>query len=116
MAAKPQHITSYEAWEHEVPSIIRQSPVWKSIAYRKALFLYDLVWEDCEKLMRDVRGQAIARQVIRSAGSVSANMEEGYGHGLGRDYARILGIALGGGARDTGLVLSRPEAFIPRSR
>ena len=86
---------SYQDWGVEVPATIQKSPVWKATAYRKALFLYDLVWEDCEILFKDVRGHTIAKQVIRSAGSISANMEEGYGHGLGPDYARILGIALG---------------------
>jgi len=91
---------SFEEWMSEVPDAIRNSPVWKSIAYQKALYLYDLVWEDCAILMKDVRGEAVVMQIIRSAGSISANMEEGYGRGLGRDYVRILRIALGE-ARET---------------
>ena len=51
-------------------------------------------------MMKDVRGEAVVRQIIRSAGSISANMEEGYGRGLGPDYTRILRIALGE-ARET---------------
>jgi hypothetical protein len=50
----------FEKWLGQVPDKIQKSPVWKSIAYRKALFLYDLVWEDCEVLMKDMRGQTIA--------------------------------------------------------
>jgi len=92
--------TSFEEWRVDVPSRIRSSPLWDSIGYQKALFLYDLIWFDCEKLMKDLRGKAIAQQVIRSAGSIGANMEEGYGRGLGRDYARFLGYALGS-ARET---------------
>jgi hypothetical protein len=46
---------TYEEWEQEVPEVIKADPVWRFYAYRKALFLYDLVWEDCEKLMRDLR-------------------------------------------------------------
>lgn len=42
--------------------------------YRKALFLYDLAWKDCERLMRDQRGRAIAEQLIDAAGSICANM------------------------------------------
>jgi four helix bundle protein len=76
------------------------SPLWNSIGYQKALFLYDLVWLDCEKLMHDLRGKAITQQLIRSGGSISANMEEGYGRGFGGDYARFLGYALGS-ARET---------------
>jgi four helix bundle protein len=58
------------------------------------------VWFDCEEFKEDKRGQAIEEQIIRSAGSISANIEEGYGRGLGRDYARFLGFALGS-ARET---------------
>ncbi len=39
-------------------------------------------------------------QLLRSSGSVSANVEEGYGRGFGKDYARFLRIAIGS-ARET---------------
>ncbi len=53
--------------------------MWQFLGYRKALFWYDLVWQDCEKLKRDLRGRAVAQQLIRSAGSISANVEGGHG-------------------------------------
>ena len=68
--------------------------------YKKALFLYDLCWYDCDGWLIDIRGKAIANQIIRSCGSVSANIEEGYGRGFGRDYARFLSIAVAS-ARET---------------
>jgi four helix bundle protein len=37
---------------------------------------------------------------LDSAGSIAANIEEGYGHGFGKDYARFLRISLGS-ARET---------------
>lgn len=91
---------SFEAWQDGVPARMRAGPLWHYVAYPKALFLFELAWFDCEHLMRDRRGRAIAEQLIRSTGSISANMEEGYGRGLGRDYARFLGYALGS-ARET---------------
>ncbi|MEA3342050.1 MAG: four helix bundle protein [Chloroflexota bacterium] len=62
--------------------------------------LYDLVWADCDYWQKDRRGRAIIEQIIRSAGSISANIEEGFGRGFGRDYARFLKFALGS-ARET---------------
>jgi four helix bundle protein len=62
--------------------------------------LYDLVWQDCDKLMIDRRGRAIIDQLIRSAGSISANMEEGYGRGYGKEYAYFLRVSVGS-ARET---------------
>lgn len=92
--------TSFETWQATIPQRIRKCSLWSYAAYPKALFLYDLVWYDCEKLEKDRRGRAIEEQIIRSAGSISANIEEGYGRGLGPDYARFLKFALGS-ARET---------------
>ena len=91
---------SFEDWLTTVPEQIRSDPLWDYIAYQKALFLYDLAWFDCERLLKDVRGRAVAAQLIEAASSISANIEEGYSKGFGQDYARYLGIALGS-ARET---------------
>jgi len=103
MAARP---TSFESWEKSVPPTIRKSPLWKYVAYPKVLFLYELVWFDCEKLDKDRRGRAIEEQIIRGAGSMGANIEEGYGRGLGRDYA-FPRLCARVGAGNAGLVFSR---------
>ncbi len=83
-------------WENSVPVSIRSDPLWKSDYYRLAMYLYDLVWMDCERLWRDFRGRAIVNQLTHCSGSVCANLEEAYGRGVGTpDYVRILRIALG---------------------
>ncbi|MBI3362235.1 MAG: four helix bundle protein [Chloroflexi bacterium] len=91
---------SFEAWVEQVPLEIKEDPLWKFEAYPLALFLCDLAWFDCDHLMRDDRGRAVAWQLIDSAGSVGANIEEGYGRGFGKDYARFLKISVGS-ARET---------------
>jgi four helix bundle protein len=89
-------IANYDQWEHEIHERIVKEPVWQLWAYRKALFLHDLVWLDCDKLLADSRGRAIADQLVRSAGSISANIEEGYGRGTGgKEYLYYLRVALG---------------------
>jgi len=90
----------YEDWETQVPDALKDDPLWQMEAYRLALFLHDLTWEDCGRLMKDIRGREIAKQLIRSVGSISANIEEGYGRGFGRDYARFLSFSVGS-ARET---------------
>lgn len=40
----------YGEWEKNVPVAIQREPQWSFIGYRKALFLYDLCWMDCELL------------------------------------------------------------------
>jgi four helix bundle protein len=91
---------TFEEWEAQVAPEIKNGPVWKFFGYRKALFLYDLMWADCDHWQKDRRGQAIIEQIIRSAGSIGANIEEGFGRGFGRDNARFLKIATGS-ARET---------------
>lgn len=50
--------------------------------------------------MKDVRGREIAKQLIRSSGSISANIEEGYGRGFGKEYPQYLRVSRGS-ARET---------------
>lgn len=92
---------AFARWVDSVPEQIRQDPLWKSDYYRLAVYFYELVWEDCDLLKRDYRGREIVKQLIRSAGSISANIEEAFGRGVGSaDHTRILRIALGE-ARET---------------
>jgi four helix bundle protein len=91
----------FEGWKRGVPERVKAEPEWKFFAYPRALFLYDLVWNDCERLVQDRRGRAISEQIIRSGGSISANIEEGYGRGIGtKSYLHFLRIAIGS-ARET---------------
>jgi len=91
---------TYEEWEIAVPEGISSDPLWGFDIYRKALFISDLVWFDCNLLLSHKIGRNLASQLVRSAGSIAANIEEGYSRGFGRDYARFLRIALGS-ARET---------------
>ena len=93
---------TYEDWEAQVPDSIKNDPLWKFEVYPKALLLADLAWEDCGKMIKDDLGRSIADQLIRSSGSVSANIEEGFGRGYGKDYARFLKYALGSARESRG--------------
>ena len=96
-----QEFLKFEDWEKTVPSYVKKDPLWESLYYRVALFLSDLVWDDCDILQKDYRARNNVAQIIRSSGSVSANMEEAYGRGVGTpDYIRIIKIRLGE-ARET---------------
>jgi four helix bundle protein len=92
----------YEDWEASVPSQIKSEAMWNFFGYRKALFLYDLCWKDCETLLKYPLGKTVARQLIRSAGSISANIEEGYGRGYSKDRLYFLRIAIGSARESKG--------------
>jgi four helix bundle protein len=113
MANSKAAIVTYEEWEEQVPEEIRGDPLWEMKGYRLALFLHDLAWEDCGRLVRDRRGKAIAGQLIRSAGSISANIEEGYGRGFGKQFALFLRYALGS-ARETRGWYYRGRSLLPQ--
>ena len=93
---------NYQEWLNTTPAYLRDDPLWKFDTYKKACFLNDLSWNDCGKILSDPRGKSIANQLTRSVGSVSANIEEGYGRGFGKDYARFLRIALGSARESKG--------------
>ncbi len=87
---------TFEEWMATVPERVKAEACWRFDGYPRALYLYELAWDDCEALVRDERGRAVARQLIRSVGSISANIEEGYGRGVGgKDYLYFLRIAEG---------------------
>ena len=92
----------YEDWVANVMPQIEREVAWKFFGYRKALFLYDVCWVDCEGLLKHPLGSAVAHQLIRSVGSIFANIEEGYGRGFGKDRAYFLRISLGSARESKG--------------
>ncbi len=88
-------MVTYDEWEAGVPGEIKGDSLWKMRAYRLALFLTDVGWQDVTQLTRDRRTLALADQLYRALGSVSANLAEGYSRGGGRDRARFYEYALG---------------------
>lgn len=92
--------TSYEAWESAVHPRIKAESIWRFFGYRKALYAFDLAWHDCNILRSDLRGKAIAQQMIRSIGSISANIEEGHARGYDKQRNWFFRVSLGS-ARET---------------
>ena len=60
---------AYEEWLAQVPDSLKNDPIWKFEACLKVLLLYDLAWEDTDKLLKDVRGRKLAGR-NRSGGRV----------------------------------------------
>jgi four helix bundle protein len=82
------------------------------IFYQRSLKLWDNYWSDSEILLKDIRGKEIAKQLSRSVGSISANIEEGYGRGYGKEYPYFLRISRGS-ARETRGWYTRAKFLLP---
>lgn len=82
--------------------------------YQSAMNLWEECWDDTEILMRDVRGKEITRQLIRSVGSVSANIEEGFGRSFGKEYIHFLRISRGSARESKGWYL-RSKKLLPET-
>ena len=76
--------------------------------------LWDECWGDTNILLKDIRGKEIARQLIRSIGSISANIEEGYGRGYGKEYPRFLKIARGSAQESKGWYIKSKFCFLKK--
>ena len=86
---------NYMEWEQIVPQEITSDSLWKMTAYRLALFLSDICWQDVVTLLRHRQLCELADQLYRATGSISANLAEGYSRGTGADRARFYEYALG---------------------
>ncbi|MEW5829517.1 MAG: four helix bundle protein [Chloroflexota bacterium] len=88
-------MTTYQEWASTVPSEITADPLWHMEVYRIALFVGEICWPDVCKLAQDRKMLEVSDQLYRSAGSISANIAEGYSKASKKDQARFYEYSLG---------------------
>lgn len=86
---------SFDEWEKNAPETFKADTLWKAKAYRLALYLSDLCWQDATVLLRDKRTISLSNQLYRAVGSIGANLAEGYSRSTGKDRALFYQYALG---------------------
>jgi len=101
---------SFDEWQKTVHESIRFEKFWSLIAYQKALYLYSLLWQDTEEWRKDERGQTLSKQITGSYDSICANIEEGFGRGLGKQLIQFYLYSLGS-ARETKGRIYRAKEF-----
>ncbi len=82
-------------WEAKQPDAITKDPLWTLNCFREALFLVDLDREDVGDTRKQDLLAAAKGQLITSAGSIAANIAEGYGRMTTADRTKYLGYSLG---------------------
>src|SRR5687768_14781052 len=70
-------------------------PLRRMAAYRLALDLLDTAWPDTQVVRNHTTTSPIASQLYRAAGSIGANLAEGYSRSSRRDRVRLFEYALG---------------------
>src|SRR4051812_17733926 len=83
------------AWEQTCSQAITSDVLWKLDVYRVAMYLIHVARQDCRRGRRSRADPWLLSQLIRAAGSVSANLSEGYSRPTRTDRLRFLGYALG---------------------
>jgi len=88
-----------------------EDPLLKYPFYVKACQLYEDMLGDSDLLGEDYRGRELAKQLVRSSGSIAANIEEGYGRGTRKEFIYFLTVACGS-ARETRGWYKRAKRFL----
>lgn len=86
---------SFSGWLEGVSLELKDDAVWSLEAYRLSLFLADLCWIDTQHLLATRKAFSLADQLVDAAGSIPANIAEGFSRQSGRDQARFYEYALG---------------------
>jgi four helix bundle protein len=84
-----------EAWERTCHEAITSDVIWRLDAYRPSLFLLDLARVDARLVAKHSLDRDHAGQLLHAAGSVSANIGEGFSRSTRADRLRFLDYALG---------------------
>ena len=86
---------TFDEWEASLPLSVKRDGLWHVQAYRLALYFAACAWDDVASLCQEQRSALVAGQLCRAAGSVAANVAEGYGRRSPVDRARYFEYALG---------------------
>ncbi len=84
-----------EEWIATAPSALRSEAVWKVRAFQIGAYIATVAARDALLAIRDARFTHVAPQLVRAAGSISANIAEGYSRQSRRDRIRYYEYALG---------------------
>ena len=100
---------TYEEWELRFPAALKADVIWRVQAFRLGSFAGDCAEEDTRVAAHDARFAPIAAQLCSAAGSIAANIAEGYSRRSSRDRVRYYEYALGSaGESKTWYIRLRP--------
>ena len=104
----------YIAWLRTVPTDFTADPLWRMSAYRYSLFLMTKSQDDLAFVLRCQETRALADQLIRAIGGISANIEDGYSRSSGRERAHFYEYSLSCSREGRGWYFRCGRAFPPK--
>ena len=84
-----------DQWVVTAPAAIRESPMWKVRVYQIGTYVARLAAQDAAALETHPRFAGTVSQLVKSAGSVSATVAEGYSRQSRRERIKYYEYALG---------------------
>ncbi len=104
---------TYSEWEATLPATVTNDLLWRVQAFRLATFLGACVELDTRSMGRDGRFHQSIGQLCRAAGSVAANIAEGYPRQSARDRVRYYEYAPGSASETKTWYLHGRSALAP---
>jgi len=103
----------FDAWLRSVPPEITTDTIWRMSAYRFSLFLAFMAQKDLKSVLAHRETRALADQLLRAVGGISANIDEGYSRSSGKERAHFYEYALGSAREARGWYYKCSIAFPP---
>ena len=101
------------AWAKTVPPEITTDTIWRTPAYRLALYVMELAQADIPRLLANRSSRPHVDQLLRAVGAISADLDEGFSRSSGRERAHYYEYGAGSTREARGWYYKCRAAFSP---
>ena len=103
----------YVAWAKTVPADITCDPIWRTPAYRLALFAMSRAQHDARLILANRMTRPHLDQLLRAVGAISADLDEGYSRSSGPERAHYYEYGCGSARESRSWYFKCATAFHP---
>jgi hypothetical protein len=105
----------FEAWAATVPAEITTDTIWRTPAYRLALYALSRAQSDAKQILANRLTRPHLDQLLRAIGAMSADLDEGYSRSSGRERAHYYEYASAPRGRRAGGITNVRSPSSPQS-
>ena len=103
----------YVAWAKTVPADITSDTIWRTPAYRLALFAMSRAQHDARLILANRMTRPHLDQLLRAVGAISADLDEGYSRSSGPERAHYYEYGCGSARESRSWYFKCGAAFLP---